>query len=79
MALCLHFTLLSLCLPGALSVLLSICQQCLQAVVMNVITLLDFMQVGFDPGFENLVALFLILPINPYFKIFKKKTEVLLT
>lgn len=45
---------------------------------MNVNTQLDFMQIGFDPGFENLVALFLLLPVNPYLDAFKKKSEVIL-
>lgn len=47
--------LLSPCLPGAFSVLLFICQYCLQVAVMNVNMQLDFMWGVFDPGFEDLV------------------------
>jgi len=50
--------------------LLFIRQQRLQAVVVNVSAQLGCVQIGFDPGFEILVALFLLLPTNPYLKIF---------
>lgn len=54
-------------------------QKCLQAAAMNANMQLDFIQIGLDPGFEKSGDSFALLPINPWFKILKKKTAVILT